>query len=448
MVGGIQSLANMEYALYGNMAGGYGAYNAPSVVNGYCAVNPDYYNQYYNTYNYPSQDIFTKSQGKAADQWGGTYTKGTPITDSKDIDTIANYYYNNMSPSESFGGAITGGIGFAALQNPRVIAHPINTIRTSFDKELKTMFADATKDGKPLNTLWCDPKTNDLVREAYFRAHKVKARSYGKLGLFRKKFTEAEMTELNKVMKELEGALSSGNTEQIAKLTAKLDHAYVSNGWLPRTWKKILGKDVPTVESRLNDTAEINKKAANITKLGEKGSSSLWNFVKKSCTIKSGLGWAAFEALFDAKDIASAFKESTGTGLAQLGQTAVKGAGSAVGWMAGEAIGTWAATKALAVAGTAIAPGIGTAIGAVAGFVVGSVGMWLTGKLTKRIVGKNVGAKADIKEMKKTPEGHAQLLSLTAPIAEQDKNLDPNVRRAFENIAARYSVGNQYAGAA
>ena len=42
--------------------------------------------------------------------------------------------------------------------------------------------------------------------------------------------------------------------------------------------------------------------------------------------------------------------------------------------------------------------------------------------------------------MKKTPEGQAQLLQLTAQQAMSDKKLDPKVALALQNIAGQFSA--------
>ena len=98
--------------------------------------------------------------------------------------------------------------------------------------------------------------------------------------------------------------------------------------------------------------------------------------------------------------IKSAFSKDSSTGVKQLGQTSVKAAGSIIGWTVGEAVGAAAGAKIGAAVGTTFCPGLGTAIGAVAGLVGGSIGTWAMGKLTKKLVGEDVGSKVEVEKMK------------------------------------------------
>lgn len=152
-----------------------------------------------------------------------------------------------------------------------------------------------------------------------------------------------------------------------------------------------------------------------------------------------GLFFMGIEFLMDWSKIKKAFSKDNSTGMKQLGQTTIKGAGSLIGWTAGEAVGAWAGAKLGALAGTAIAPGVGTAIGAVAGLIGGSIGCALMGKLTHKIVGEDVGSKVEVEDMKKTAQGQVKLLELTMQQAQSDKKLDPKVLNALNNVANAYS---------
>ena len=174
---------------------------------------------------------------------------------------------------------------------------------------------------------------------------------------------------------------------------------------------------------------------------------TLGKSMAKSCGIKNGLFFAAFEFLNDMvfeKKIQKAFSKDSSTGWTQVGQTTAKGISSAVGWAVGEGIGAWAgglaAAKIGAMAGTAIAPGVGTVIGAVAGLVGGSIGMWLTGKITKKIIGQDVADKVEVENMKKTPEGQAKLLQLTFQQAQDSKKVDARTMQALQNVAKVYGL--------
>ena len=221
-------------------------------------------------------------------------------------------------------------------------------------------------------------------------------------------------------------------------------------GLLTRALKKIAGNNpVKNGEIKAMLDSHVNSKEfteAWTKRLEEKtikGTSFKGKFLenfKKGGGVKGGLLFLGFEFLTSLGNIKSAVSKDNSTGIKQLGQTAVKGAGSAIGWVAGEAAGAAVGAKLGAAAGTAICPGIGTAIGAVAGLIGGSIGCWLMGKVTKKVVGEDVGAKVEIENMKKTAEGHLQLLQLTAQIAEGDKELDEKTLQALSNVATAYNV--------
>ena len=437
MVAPIQSLANMEYMLYGSNGYGLSA-GAPSMVNNYTMQNP--YSQYGYPYGVTGQYPTLNS---AAQQTATTAGNASGTVSQSDVQTLANYYEKGLSEQEeTLLQAAKGGVAFAAISNPRVIAHPFNSLKSSWN--LRNMFKACNEKGSALNKLWTDPKTNELVRDAYFQMHKAEARSMWKLGLFRKRYTPEEYSKLKDIM---EKALASGDKNEIAKATETLKNAYVTNGHVPTLWGKFKNKlgfesKVPTVTEKLGETTTIAENAQKaVTAAEEAGSMSLKSALSKSLTFKNCALWVAFEFLGDFMNhnIQDAFSKDTSTGMKQLGQTTVKGAAAAVGWVAGEALGAWGAAKLCAAAGTAIAPGVGTVIGAVAGFVGGSIGMWLLGKGAKKIIGKDQGEKVRMERMKKTPEGHVQLLQLTAQQAQNDKNLDPRVLQSINNLATSYS---------
>ena len=197
-----------------------------------------------------------------------------------------------------------------------------------------------------------------------------------------------------------------------------------------------------TVEAALKDTNAIAEKSkalmekTEIFAKGKTGAQSFKTILKRGGGVKGGLLMMGLELLMSLGNIKEAFSKDNKTGFTQVGQTLVKGAGSAAGWAVGEAAGVWAATKICAAVGTAIAPGVGTAIGAVLGLVGGSIGCWLMGKCTKALVGQDVGEKVKIEKMKQTPEGQAQLLQLTM----QQKDIPADVQQSMQNVAMRYAT--------
>lgn len=442
MVGSVQSLTNMEYMLYGNTPS-FGNMAVPSMMNGYCMnsayLNPYYANQYYNPYvnmyngyyNNAGQDIFTQAGIQNATQ--------NTQQNQRDIDKIADFYSKNSQPSESLAGAAIGGAAFGLVNNPRLIAHPWNSAKSLGNVE--KMFSEVKVSGTELNKLWTSPKTNDLMREAYFRMHKIESRHMSKLGLFRKQLSEADYTKLKGYMDE---ALKSGNADEIAKATAQLEHAYVNDGPLAKAFGKVKeffgGKaKARTVDEALSETKAINERAdqlkAAVNAVDPAKGITFKDALKRGGGVKGGLFFMAIEILMSRDNIKAAFSKDNKTGMTQVGQTLVKGAGSAAGWALGEAAGVWGATKLCAAIGTAISPGLGTAIGGVLGLIGGSIGCWLAGKATKKLVGQDVGEKIKIEQMKQTPEGQYQLLTLTA----QQKNIPLDVQQSIQNVAAQYS---------
>lgn len=465
----INSLANMEYMLYGGNSGL--NMNCPSYLNGYVGgVFNNYANyagMYGNYYNpsfkgYPNQDIFTL-QNDAAGVNRGTAEQaaesGTKVDWSNpqfrglsdDLNELGNYYMKNSAPSESFMGAAVGGAAFGLIQNPRMIVHPWNSFKAT--SATNKMFQPLIKDETSLlGKLWRGqikeaPGGYEIVSNAYSRMHKLESLMQSKLGLFRRSLSKLPngQTEYNRIKAGMQAAINSGNVKEIAKWTEeakRLTNAFT--GRIPQfmRWAHIDKPFAALRKSFINPShyeADIAKVAGDAIKEAN-SKTTFGQFMKKSCGIGNGLFFAAFEFINDFGKLKSAFSKDTSTGMQQFGQTALKGAGSAIGWAVGEGIGAWAGAKLGAVAGTAICPGVGTAIGAVAGLIGGSVGCWLMGKITHKIAGQDVGTKVEVENMKKTAQGQVQLLQLTAQQANDDKKLSPRTLQAIQNVAAFYGA--------
>ena len=365
--------------------------------------------QYYG--NYPS---FASNAPKDSASFGGALNE-------KESKALTDCYVS--SPSESVLGAAGGGVIFGLINNPRLIVHPIQSIKATplTDK----MFKAVTEKGSALNKLWENPETNDLMREAYFRMHKIEARNMRKIGAFRKRLDPKDYEKLRDLMQK---AIDSGNKEEIAKATATLQEAYITNGWLAKPFnaiadkvKGLLGQEVKprTIESAISDanSKAINDTAAKLLKAGE--DTSLKGFMKEHASAKSALGWAAFEFVFALGNIKRAFgkdrenKENginTNYGIKQIGQTAIKGFGSGIGWGVGEALSKFAFSKWGTKIGTKFRPSAGAGLGGLVGVVGGSIGLMIMGRITKALIGEDIGAKLEAKELMQTPEGQAQLL--------------------------------------
>lgn len=441
MVSSIGSLANMEYMLYGG-ASGMNA-NTPSYMNGYRA-NTGFYGNYYNPYMYDSYNTNPNSQSvfSSASPAATNNAQAQTFGSAKDWNTLGDYYIKGQNPSESIGGAAIGGAAFGLMTNLRFIAHPWNSLST-IGKVEKT-FADVKKKGTKMYELWRNPETHKLMTDAYARMHKLEGGAKSRLGLFKSRLDKATYDSLKS---EMEAALKSGDKKAIATATEKIRVATnAKTGYIPKGWNKLktaMGFNPSmSVAEKIADKGAISQSVSK--NLTEKGTAlGLKDQFKHSIKGQGGLGGAlmfGMEYIFDWSKIKSAFAKDSSTGWTQVGQTTAKGLGSLIGWTAGEAVGSWAGAKLGAALGTAVAPGVGTAIGAVAGLVCGSIGVALAGKLTRKIVGEDVGTKAEVENMKKTPQGQAQLLQLTAQQAMADKKLDPKVALAIQNIASQASA--------
>lgn len=443
MVSPINSLANMEYMLYGGASGVNP--NCPSFSNGYMANNTSW--NYQTPFGYNNQSIWNNQydQNYGLGNVGGASTTSDAQqasqtgfgASSRDIDTLGKYYLKGMEPSESLLGAAGGGAAFALVNNTRFIAHPFASLSSL--GAVEKMFAGVKDKKSDLGKLWNNPETNAVVRDAYHKMHKLEGASKWRFApLFKKRL---DKTTYDALKKEMETALKSGKKEQIAKVTEKIRVATSSKtGVIPQAWRSLIGKTNPDIAKMTTDTAV---KSAVDKKLAEKAVTGYGEAIKKgfkSQGIKGGGFFAAMEFLMDFSKIKSAFSKDSKTGAKQLGQTSVKAAGSIIGWTVGEAVGAAAGAKIGAAVGTTFCPGLGTAIGAVAGLVGGSIGTWAMGKLTKKLVGEDVGSKVEVEKMKKTAQGQAQLLQLTAQQAQDDKKLDPKVAQALQNVISSYNA--------
>lgn len=430
----INSLSNMEYMLYGGASGTNAA--CPSFTNGYMA-NRNAWNNYYTPY-------YAQNDNTRVNSVYDTYTPQSKASGSQtgfgasssDLDTLGKYYLKGMAPSESLGGAAVGGAAFGLVTNMRFIAHPWNSFSTI--GKVEKMFAGVKDKGSVMHKLWNNPDTHQVMTDAYARMHKLEGAAKSRLGLFKSRLDEGIY---NSLKSEMEAALKSGNKEAIATATEKIRVATnAKTGYIPKAWNKLLGKNPKNVANLIADTNTVS--AAVNKNIAEKGAKTIAQQLKHGIKGQGGLGGAlmlGIEYLMDWGKIKSAFSKDTSTGVKQVAQTTVKGAGSLAGWVAGEAVGAWAGAKLGAALGTAVAPGVGTAIGAVAGLIGGSIGCALMGKFTHKLVGDDVGAKVEVNNMKKTAQGQVQLLQLTAQQAQADKNLDPKVAKALQNVAAAYS---------
>ena len=120
-------------------------------------------------------------------------------------------------------------------------------------------------------------------------------------------------------------------------------------------------------------------------------------------------------------------------------QTAVRGAGNAIGWALGEAAGLWAFTKLGASIGTAVGPGIGTLIGGAVGLIGGGLGMWLAGKATKALVGQDVADDIEAKKLAQSQEGQVQLIQNTMQRMQSGEKVSAQAQQAVQKMMSLYA---------
>ena len=397
----IQSLMNMEMALYGgfNMnsnapsyANGYGMYNQPSFYgypSGYNYNNAYYYNNSFannNTIfgqNIPQQ-YYNQTQGQISQPT--TIFQGLSATEQN---ALIDSYASNLEYDQKLLPAIGSSVAMGAVMlNPCILRHPFKTIGVAIKGDTVNMFKDAKKAGTAMNDLWS--KNHYVMEEARRAMNKIELRhkSKFKLGLFKEPFKVDEY----KILKDrMEDAIKLNNIDDIAKAAETLNHANVNNGKLPKLWSWIRGKKVASVGSRMKETKVIGESASKLLNFNN----MTFRKAFERSGGKLGLAFGALELLLNMGKIKTAFEKDNKTGMKQLGQTTVKAAANTAGWMLGETAAIWGFAKVGATIGTALGPGIGTAIGAIVGMVGGSIGALLFNKGAKAIVGDDVANKLE-----------------------------------------------------
>ncbi len=436
MVLPVSQLANMEMALYG----GFGSNaNAPSYLNGYSSnnsySNPSFYG--YNNYDQAfGQNIpYSNNMNTSQTQPQTSIFQGLSQSETQ---ALKDDYKKSLSPSEGILGAAAGGAAFALIQNPRLIFHPINSWKAT--KATNTAFA-SVKGNSALNKLWNNPEYSNILREAYLQLHKAEARKMTKFGAIRRSYkATGDVEKIDNIVNNLKNALKEGKIGLITKHTAELQHAYsVNQGFIPRTWNKITkfftGKEAATVTSKLNDKNGILNRYKT---LKNTTGTSMKSILKRGGGIKGGILFFAMEVLMNLGKIKTAFEKDSNTGMKQLGQTAVKGTGNAVGWALGEAASVWAFTKWGAKIGSKIHPILGTLIGGAVGVIGGTVGMCLAGKATKALVGQDVADDIDANKLAQTTEGQEELLKNTIERMQRGEKVSPEAQQAVQKIINQY----------
>ena len=338
----------------------------------------------------------------------------------KEWEILAKDYAKGLSPSESLAGTCASTAVMAPVFGAGKVKRAIS--QGGSGKEIK----ETIKTCEEAKGLYGKMDGNKLAREVAENLRKLEEMAKReKATIFRSK---CDTEVYNKALEATVNAMKTGNLNELAIVNEQIKQATVKNNWFSRTWRSLRGIAEPSVNpSEIfnrtgNETAvKAAEKSLGLAEgaLKEVGSSATRQLTAK--TVLDGVtkhaGGAAFmagiEVLMKIPDIRIAFEKDSATGWKQIGQTSVKAAGNAVGWIAGEAAftaaSTWAIAEICAATGTAIAPGVGTAIGFVVGMIGGAIGCWLAGKATNAIVGDDVAnevrAENKLKEVGQTKDG-------------------------------------------
>ncbi|MBR1776365.1 hypothetical protein IJ750_04755 [bacterium] len=437
----INSLANMEFMLYGGTSGLNGT--CPSYLNGYRGTsamnnvmnpyltqgmfpyqygggfNPTFQgNSIYDSFNpsYGQQPIQTKASQQSTTAFQG-------VT-QEDMDKLADYYAKNNVLEEGFAGAAMGGLSWLAFEHLQSVFHPKNAWKGA--KEAEAIFKNVPKEFAKTNSA--------LLQEAQIAVQQA-VRDTGKKGWWSKWLRRPlDKAAIEPLVEEMKAALRSGNVEQIAKATERLQAARGMDGRIAGT---LTGRK--TVAERLaSKTEHIENGAKRLVQMNESVIKNKFGGLVKSAFKKDFFGFLAFETLFNIGKITTAFQKDSTTGMKQTGQSIGKSALGTAGWCVGRAAGTWLGAKAGAAIGTAICPGAGTAIGALIGFTVGSIGMWAGHELGEKIFGTDVADKVEAKNMTKTEEGQTQLLEFALQKAQEGKT-DKQTNAVLNKVINTYA---------
>ena len=374
-------------------------------------VSANYGSMGYNPYEYAMPNVQSPTQNQNSTQNNNSF--GISKKDSK---ALVDCYVS--TPSESVAAAAFGGATFWLMNNPRFVAHPINTFKGL--KGVNEMFKPVLTEGSPLHTLWVDPKTNSIMRDAHLEMNRAFARAESRLPIFRKKYDKRTIEILRK---EMQRALDTGKAEEIAKATERLRAVYVTDTGFGKAFRFVDkfagGSPYKTQEEALKNlnSPEILNKAKE--RLSKAGKLTFKDAIKSHAGIGGIVVFAGIEFLLGMGNIVKSYKKdkenkqigkNTNYGNHQLMQTTIKGLGSGIGWGFGEALGMWAYGKWGAKLGSKGHPIIGTILGGTVGLIGGSLGMMFTGRATKALVGEDIGSKIEATELMQTSEGQAQIL--------------------------------------
>ena len=458
-------------------------YGVGTNYNQYSVQNPYMNNSVFQTpTNTQTTQITNQNNATSFQANGNNFTGGAQDSFQRtasgiakhDIDILADYYKKSTKEEEANGESVAGAATTGVI--PLLFMEQAQNVKHWWNAGNAVKKADGMlKNINGFNTL--RESNPQLAQEAYSQLHASIRNGEKKWfwhGWFQKTLSNdvkngevlktlqtglSPKQQIEFLQNELKSAIESGELNKIAEATTKLKKARGMDGCL--TGGKWLAK---TPFERLESAMEAGKNGADsvlqretkellkknkvtndvLTNLGTKAglnaaAKSIWSAIKKDAPMWIAMDFAM--DLFLTKNIQTAFEKDKISGIKQVGQTTVKAAGSAVGWGVGRAVGAWAGAKLGAMIGTTcLGPGIGTAVGGLLGLVGGSVGMCLANKLTKAIVGQDVGEKIKQEKMAETQEGQIELVQYAAQQAQAGKPMDAQTMQALNNVATQFSA--------
>lgn len=438
----INSLANMEFMLYGGSSGINS--NCPSYINGYQASNPysGYYNPMYlqNYANYQNSLANMNQAGgvqasvPSALQTQQTQTSGQTeqaTATNADINTLAKFYEDSNAVVQKWGDIGTSALMIGAMSNSQVLKHPFNSIRA-----IKVTNQVFDKSNPAIQALW--QKNPELMQKAYGQLHAVNRMAQPKFSFvqkwFQKPIEESARKDLEKIMAD---AIKSGDEKAILRATETLKASRGMDGYIPTAWNKVKNFFGGNAKN-LTPQERIAKKAGEIDKVVNAPAAlkpGVGGLLKQG--LKEGKTFALFGMVIDLPKIISAYKDGgTGSALTQITQTGIRSVADGIGWTLGRAAGGAIGTKVGAMIGTAVCPGIGTAVGAALGFLGGAAGSILASKITHALIPTDEATKLEAQKMTKTADGQANLLALAVQKKQAGEYVPQNVLLAANNVAA------------
>ena len=267
----INSLANMEFMLYGGSSGINS--NCPSYINGYQASNPysGYYNPMYlqNYANYQNSVANMNQAGgvqasvPSALQTQQTQTSGQTeqaTATNADINTLAKFYEDSNAVVQKWGDIGTSALMIGAMSNSQVLKHPFNSIRA-----IKVTNQVFDKSNPAIQALW--QKNPELMQKAYGQLHAVKRMAQPKFSFvqkwFQKPIEESARKDLEKIMAD---AIKSGDEKAIIRATETLKASRGMDGYIPTAWNKVKNFFGGNAKN-LTPQERIAKKAGEIDKV-------------------------------------------------------------------------------------------------------------------------------------------------------------------------------------